>query len=58
MRHISLYICDPNFSCGLTDGLTKVFHEALADLKTAILVKRGIPNMVGPLVVNSYAKDE
>ena len=33
MRHISLYICDPNFSCGLTDGLTKVFHEALADLK-------------------------
>ena len=22
MRHISLYICDPNFSCGRTDGLT------------------------------------
>ena len=41
MRYISLYICDPNFSCGLTDGLTdgltKVFHEALADLKTDIL---------------------
>ena len=39
MGHISLYICDPNFSCGLTDGrtdgLTEVFHEALADLKNA-----------------------
>ena len=37
MGHISLYICDPNFSCGLTnlrtDGRTEVFHEALADLK-------------------------
>ena len=29
-----LYISDPEFSCGLTDGLTEVFHEALADLKT------------------------
>ena len=33
MRHICLYISDPNFSCGLTDGLTEVFQEALADLK-------------------------
>ena len=35
MRHISLYIFDPNFSCGRTNGLTKVFHEALADLKNS-----------------------
>ena len=35
---ICLYISDPNFSCGLTDGETDyntgVFHEALVDLKT------------------------
>ena len=34
---ICLYISDPNFSCGLTDGETDyntgVFHEALVDLK-------------------------
>ena len=35
MRHISLYICDPIFSSWTNyNGLTKVFHEALADLKT------------------------
>ena len=34
MRHIHLYIYDPNFSCGLTNGRTEVFHEALADLKS------------------------
>ena len=36
IRHICLYICDPNFSCGRTngrtDGRTEVFHEALAAL--------------------------
>ena len=38
MRHMCLYISDPDFSCVCTDGITKylteVFHEALADLKT------------------------
>ena len=31
MRHICLYIRDPDISCGGMDG--RVFHEALTDLK-------------------------
>ena len=45
MWHICLYVSDPDFSCGQTDGLTEVFHEALADLKIRMQNVTDLPGL-------------
>ena len=61
MRHICLYLSDPIFSCGRTngrtDGLTEVFHEALADLKMInmnIMMRRRRRTFIGNNSFHSY----